>query len=926
MGKPQHPVKEIPKAYDPSLVEEKWYTYWERHKVFHAEPEPDKEQFVVLMPPPNITGMLHMGHVLNHTLQDIYIRWYRMEGKNTVWIPGTDHAGIATQTVVEKSLREEGKTRHDLGREKFLEKVWEWRDQFGSIILQQLRKLGVSADWDRLVFTMDEKLSRAVREVFVRLYEKGLIYRGKRIINWDPVSHTALSDEEVEYKEVQGKLYYFKYPVIKNGKPSSEEFLTIATTRPETMLGDTAVAVHPKDPRYLAYIGGKVLLPLLNREIPVIADDYVDREFGTGVVKITPAHDPNDFEIGKRHHLEERNVMSVDATINENGGPYRGLTREEARKRIIADLEKLGLVERIENHVHSVGYSDRTKVPIEPYLSDQWFVKMKPLAEPALGVVKDGVISFHPKRWVKTYEHWMTNIRDWCISRQLWWGHRIPVFYCDECGWEGALREDPDCCPKCRSEHVRQDEDVLDTWFSSWLWPFSVHHWPEDNASLRTFYPTHLLVTGPDIIFFWVARMIMAGLEFMPEVPLPDGTPRQTPRELVPFYDVYFTSIVRDGKGRKMSKSLGNSPDPLDVVNTYGADALRYTITYLAPIGQDVLFDVDKCETGRNFANKIWNAARFLLQNKIAMEEETGLTWKEGKWRFAEGGMEYPMEAGPPELEDRWIVSRFHHTIKDLRAAVTGYRVNEATRVLYDFVWKNYCDWYIELIKERLYSSDTSVRLSTLQRALDIFETMLRMLHPFMPFLTEELWHRLERREEGATISIMPLPIEDEAAIQPDVEERMEFLQKVVDEVRSIRAEMRVPPSRNCSLVCRCSNDKYIDAILNHDHFLRRLARIERIEASIEVDKPSLAASAVVEGQELFIPLKDLIDLELEKKRLQKEVDRLKGLLQGIEKKLGNTKFVENAPKEVVDKERMKQENIRAALEKIEENLRQLCE
>ncbi|MDH7516660.1 MAG: valine--tRNA ligase, partial [Bacteroidota bacterium] len=613
----------IETAYNPADVEDRWYAFWEERKLFHAEPDLSREPYTIVIPPPNITGMLTMGHVLNNTLQDIFIRWNRLLGKHACWIPGTDHAGIATQTVVEKELfAREGLTRHDLGREAFVERVWQWRETYGDIILRQLRKLGVACDWDRLVFTLDPGLSRAVTEAFVRLYRKGLIYRGKRIINWDPVARTALSDEEVDHREQTGKLYYIRYPLLDDGSGIGREHIVVATTRPETMLGDTAVAVHPSDDRYRRFIGRKVLLPLMNREIPVIADEYVDPAFGTGAVKITPAHDPNDFEVGIRHGLPQLNVMNPDATINENGGPYVGLDRFAARERIVADLAASGLLERVEEHAHAVGYSYRTHVPVEPFLSDQWFVRMKPLAEPALQAVRDGHVRFSPERWYKVYEHWMTNIRDWTISRQLWWGHRIPVYFCDACGWTDALAEAPERCPSCGSPDLRQDEDVLDTWFSSWLWPFSVHHWPKDSLDLRYFYPTSLLVTGPDIIFFWVARMIMAGLEFMRDIPLPDGSLRTSVRDLVPFRDVYFTSIIRDEKGRKMSKSLGNSPDPLDVIREYGADALRFTVVSLAPLGQDVLFSTSKCELGRNFANKLWNAARFLLLHRAALERD----------------------------------------------------------------------------------------------------------------------------------------------------------------------------------------------------------------------------------------------------------------------------------------------------------------
>ncbi len=915
MTEPIH-NEELASAYNPQNVEDRWYAFWEEQRLFHAEPDSRKEPYTIVIPPPNITGMLTMGHVLNNTLQDIFIRWHRMTGKNACWIPGTDHAGIATQTVVEKTLRkEEGISRHDLGRDAFLKRVWEWRNTYGDIITRQLRKLGVSCDWDRTVFTMDEELSYAVREVFIRLFKKGSIYRGKRIINWDPIAHTALSDEEVVYKEQQGKLYYFRYPIIVNGEPSTSEFLVVATTRPETMLGDTGVAVNPGDARYAQYVGKTVLLPLMNRAIPVIADEYVDSAFGTGVVKMTPAHDPNDFEVGQRHNLEQINVMSVDATINELGGAYSGMDRFEARKKIVADLEALGLVEKIDDYAHSIGYSDRTDVPIEPYLSDQWFVAMKELAEPALRAVREGVIRFHPERWTKVYEHWMTNIRDWTISRQLWWGHRIPVFSCNSCDWLDAMHEAPSACPKCGST-VHQDEDVLDTWFSSWLWPFSVHHWPKDSESLRYFYPTDLLVTGPDIIFFWVARMIMAGLEFMPDVPKADGSKRTEMQDIVPFRDVYFTSIIRDEKGRKMSKSLGNSPDPLNVIATYGADALRFTVIYLAPLGQDVLFSETKCEIGRNFANKIWNAARFLLMNKMKIESNGEWIYRDGRWQSVKGA-ELPLTSPDMELEDRWVFSRLHETIRNVSEAMAKYRVNDVSKVLYEFIWRDFCDWYIELIKERLYSNDEKLQRVTLERALNVFDAMLKLLHPFMPFITEEIWHKFEPGRQGQSIMTQRLPDFNEKYVDPAADESMQFLQSLVDGVRAIRGEMNVPPSRECTVIIRNHKPAYKSVIEENLHFLERLAKIEKVEVGSDVVRPKIAASTVVAGEEVFMPLEGLIDLDVERKRLGKEITRIEGLLNGIDAKLKNEKFVASAPADVVERERAKQENFKHTLEKL---------
>ena len=912
-------------AYNPAEVEDAWYAFWEGQGLFHAEADPSKKPFTVVIPPPNITGMLTMGHVLNNTLQDIFVRWHRLMGEHVCWIPGTDHAGIATQTVVERTLKKEhGTSRHDLGREVFLEHVWEWREKFGDIIIRQLRKLGVSCDWERTVFTMDDALSDAVRDVFIRLYRKGLIYRGKRIINWDPVSHTALSDEEVVYKEQQGKLYHFRYPLVIDGTPSSTEWLVVATTRPETMLGDTAVAVHPEDPRYVKYIGKNVLLPLMNREIPVIADGYVERDFGTGVVKITPAHDPNDFEIGERHGLPRINVMDVSAAISSEGGAYAGMDRFDARKKIVADLEALDLVEKIDDYVHSVGYSDRTDVPVEPWLSDQWFVAMKTLAEPALQVVREGEVRFHPDRWTKTYEHWMTNIRDWTISRQLWWGHRIPVYYCDACGWMDALHEAPAACPSCSAAGIRQDEDVLDTWFSSWLWPFSVHSWPNDSADLRYFYPSSLLVTGPDIIFFWVARMIMAGLEFMPDIPLPDGSPRTSTSDLVPFRDVYFTSIIRDEQGRKMSKSLGNSPDPLDVIAEYGADALRFTVIFLAPLGQDVLFSTNKCEIGRNFANKIWNAARFLLMNRGKVEDQGEWIYADGGWKRVDGGMELSLTTAEMGLEDRWIFSRLHQTIAALDTAMEKFRVNEGTKLLYEFIWHDFCDWYIELIKDRLYSNDEKLQRVTLQRALGVFDAVLRMLHPFMPFLTEEIWHKLEPGREGRSIMNERLPASDPSMIDEGAVEQMAFLQQVVESVRTIQGEMNVPSGKSCDVVISAQTEQQVQAILNNTHFLERLARIANVQAAVGLPRPRLSASTVVGGAEVFVPLEGLIDVEVERQRLEKEISRVGGLLKGIESKLGNEKFLSNAPADVVEREKDKQANFRLTVEKLRATLQSL--
>ncbi len=888
-------MTELSKAFVPLEAEERWYRHWESNGMFHAAVNPAREPYTVVIPPPNITGILTMGHVLNNTIQDVFVRWKRMQGFETLWMPGTDHAGIATQNVVEKSLGKEGKTRHDLGREEFLRRVWAWKDEYGGTIIKQLRKLGASCDWQRERFTMDEGLSAAVNEVFIRLYEKGLIYRGKYIINWCPKDHTAISDDEVERSEHQGKLYYIRYPI-----PGTEEFAVIATTRPETMLGDTAIAVNPGDARYTGLVGKTAILPLVNRELPIIADDYVDPAFGTGMVKMTPAHDPNDYWVARRHKLAFINIFTPSAEINGNAPErYRGLDRLAARKKVLEDLEAGGFLVKTEDHVHSVGRCYRCNTVIEPYLSDQWFVKMKPLAGPALQAVLDGTIRFHPGRWVNTYEYWMNNIRDWCISRQLWWGHRIPVWYCvgdDACKLECrepiVARTPPDRCPHCGSANLRQDEDVLDTWFSSWLWPFSTLGWPGDNPDLRYFYPTDSLVTGPDIIFFWVARMIMAGLEVM---------------NAVPFRDVYFTSIIRDMEGRKMSKSLGNSPDPLDVIAQYGADALRFTIVYLAPLGQDVLYSNEKCELGRNFANKIWNAARFLLINRAQLG--------------AASGAPAAISEEHLDLADRWMLSRLHSAIRDLNSSLDRFEINAASKILYEFIWHDFCDWYVEMIKARLYGDeDPSVKNVVLGRAIGIFDQAVRLLHPFMPFVTEEIWQHL--RERGARDSVMlaPFPLSDKRWIDTGAEDEMAFVQKTIMSVRNIRGELAVPPSKEIELVIRFADgrgrilEKYLG-------YFQRLARVTRITPLAGGRKPAHSAGAVVEGGEVFVPLEGIIDLGAEKARIQKEIDRVRRMVDGIKGKLGNAAFVDKAPADVVEKEREKLQSFSATLEKLENNL-----
>ncbi len=882
--------REIAKAYNPHEVEDKWYEYWMKNGYFYAKVNPEKKPYTIVMPPPNITGVLTLGHVLNNTIQDIYIRWKRMQGYEACWIPGTDHAGIATQNVVEKAIAKEGLKREDLGREKFLERVWKWKEEYGSTIIRQLKKLGVSCDWKRERFTMDEGLSNAVKEVFIRLYEKGLIYRGKYIVNWCPRCHTALADDEVEYKEQIGKLWYIKYPI-----ENSDKFIIVATTRPETMLGDTAVAVNPKDDRYKHLIGKFAILPLVGRKLPIIADEIVDPEFGTGAVKVTPAHDPNDYLMAIKHKLEFVVAMDTYAKMNENvPEKYQGLDRYEARKEVIKDLETQGYLVKVEDYTHAVGRCYRCDTIIEPYLSDQWFVKMKPLAEKALQVVLDGKIKFYPERWVKVYEHWMRNVRDWCISRQIWWGHRIPVYYCDDCGEIMVEREKPMTCKKCGSTKIRQDEDVLDTWFSSWLWPFSTLNWPEDNPDLKYFYPTDLLVTGPDIIFFWVARMIMAGLEFMGEIP---------------FKEVYFTSIIRDEFGRKMSKSLGNSPDPLDVIREYGADALRFTIVYLAPLGQDILFSTRKCEIGRNFANKIWNAGRFLIMNSDEIEIKDEL-----KFEYL-------------DIADKWILSELNKTISELNYALETYRINDAARLIYDFLWHDFCDWYLEIIKERIYAPESEEeKQAVLTRAIYVFETALKLLHPFMPFITEELWQNLRERENGESIMIQSFPVADEKWIDKAISQNMKFVQDIIVAIRAIRGEMNIPHTKLCDVVINVSDDNRKDLLNDYIQYLKRLAKVNDVTVGLGIKRPKFSATAVVSGTEIFVPLEGLINFEIERKRLEKEIKRYETMLAETEKKLNDQNFISRAPADIIEREKQKYENFKLTLEKLRQNYTYLVE
>ena len=867
-------MKEIPKAYDPSTVEDKWYAYWENHKLYHSEIDKSKKSYSIVIPPPNVTGILTMGHILNNTIQDVYIRYKRMKGFNACWVPGTDHASIATEGKVTAFLKEQGLIKKEIGREEFLKHCWDWTKKYGGIITKQLRKLGVSCDWERERFTMDDHYYKKVIESFVDLFKKDKIYRGYRMVNWCPVSKSAISDEEVVYRTVQSKLWYLKYPV-----KDSDDFVIVATTRPETMLGDTGIAVNPDDDRYSELIGKKIILPIVGREIPVFADDYVDMSFGTGAVKVTPAHDVNDYEMAKRHNLEIINIFNEDATLNKNvPDELQGLDRYEAREKVISLFDEEKLIHKIEDYTTSVGYSDRGGVPIEPYLSEQWFMSMSELAAPALRVVLEGKINFHPDHWVKTFDHWMTNIKDWCISRQLWWGHRIPVWYHKKTNEIYCSVNPPD-----DAENWRQDEDVLDTWASSWLWAHDVFVNEEEQIY---YYPTDLLVTAPDIIFFWVARMIMAGLEF---------------RKDIPFHDVYFTSIIRDIQGRKMSKSLGNSPDPLDVISEYGADALRFTVLYLAPLGQDVLFSTDKCELGRNFANKIWNAGRFLLMNCQTIELNP---------RFKEKHIDFA---------DQWIVSRFQSTLQIINQAMDNFEINNVTKFIYSYVWNDFCDWYIEMMKSRLYGNDEEVKSAVLTRAVLLFEEMLKIVHPFMPFITEELWNLLADRKEGESISTSSYPEFEDNLINKRAEEEFEFVEEFVTSVRNIRGEMSIAPSKNIDVYFR--GDELTE---NQKVYIKKLGKIENIFADKNLKKPAASASSVVKGKDLFIPLAGIIDLEVEKNRLQKEITRLEGSLHGVNKKLSNWNFINNAPAEVVDKEKQKKTDWEEKLVKLQTMLNDL--
>jgi len=900
-------MKEFPKVYEHLNVEDKWYEAWQEQKIFTADINSNKPAYSILMPPPNVTGILHFGHVLNQTLQDLYIRYKRMQGFEVCWFPGTDHAGIATQTRVEAELKKEGISKYDLGREKFTDKVWEWRDKYGGIILKQLRKLGVSADWSRTLFTMDEGPSNAVKDVFVRLYDEGLIYKGKRIINWSPLAQTALSDEEVEFREVKEHLYTLRYYFEDNSG-----YLQVATVRPETIFGDVAVAVNPNDERFISLIGSKVRVPLTERYVPIIADDYADPTFGTGCVKITPAHDPNDFMVGGRHNLDMPNTINPDGTLNELTGEFNGLERFKARKAILKKLEEAELVEKIDDYTHNVGFSQRGGEPVEPYLSDQWFVKMQPLAEKALELVLNGDVKFYPNHWVKTYQHWMSNIKDWCISRQLWWGHRIPVYYTED-GRLTAARNEQEAREKLgidSSAKLKQEDDVLDTWFSSWLWPLTTMNWLADGTSeetpeLKKFLPTDLLVTGPDIIFFWVARMIMATSKFKNEIP---------------FKDVYFTSTIRDGKGRKLSKSLGNSPDPLEIIHKYGADAVRFTIIYLSPMGQDVKMDVDvkqqdipSMEIGRNFANKIWNAGRFLLMKYAEIEAESD--------NFTNDDLSQEQKT----TADIWIESRFQSTIEKLNKYLDNYKVTEYSKELYDFIWRDFCDWYVEIVKVQFNeSNDLQYKRSLLKHAIDIYGQVLHLLHPVMPYITEEIWHLISDANSTESISVRQYPAANEELIKAEIETGFEFTQKVIEEIRSMRAGANVPPSVKVPAVIKASSEEIREFLKLQSNIIMQLGKISELVIAYNINKPSLSLVSLVQGTEIYLKVGDLIDLEKEISRLQKEVERYEFNISSLQTKLNNEKFVNNAPIELVASEKAKLNSMQDTLNKLRINIENL--
>ena len=869
--------KELAKAYEPQEVEGRIYDFWMKGGYFHAEVDPKKKPYTIVIPPPNITGQLHMGHAWDETLQDILIRWKRMQGYSALWLPGTDHASIATEAKIVEAMREEGLSKEDLGREGFLERAWAWKDKFGGRILEQLKLLGSSCDWDRLRFTMDEGCSKAVRHVFVKLYEEGLIYRGERIINWCPNCKTAISDAEVIFEEQQGSFWHLRYPLA-----DGSGYIQLATTRPETMLGDTAVAVHPEDERYKHLVGKNVILPLVNKEIPIVADEYVEMDFGTGVVKITPAHDPNDFEVGQRHNLPVINVMNEDGSINENGGKYAGLSGMEARKQIVKDLEEGGYLIKVEPLKHNVGTCQRCHTVVEPRVSTQWFVKMEPLAGPAIDVVKDGAIRLIPDRMEKTYYNWMENIKDWCISRQLWWGHRIPAWYCEDCGETIVSETDADTCPKCGGKHLHQDSDTLDTWFSSALWPFSTLGWPDNTPELEYFYPTNTLVTGYDIIFFWVARMIFSGLKHTGKAP---------------FDTVLFHGLLRDSQGRKMSKSLGNGIDPVDVINQYGADALRFTLVTGNSPGNDARYSDEKVAASRNFANKIWNAARFIHMNIDGHDVPCALP-------------------ATLSLEDQWIVSRFNTVAKEVTENLDKFELGMAVSKLYDFIWDDFCDWYIELAKRPLSGEDQAVAQNTRQVLVWVLTHTLALLHPFMPFVTEEIWQSLPH--DGEALIVAPWPQYEEGHAFPQAEAEMKKVMELITAVRTRRSEMNVPPSKKAHLYIETSDTAAFEA---EREAIAKLAYCSAVEIGESFPQAEGSVTVVTAACRGYLPMDDLVDKKAETARLTKELEGAKKQLATAEAKLQNEKFISKAPQNVIDGVKDNAAKLREKVRMIEESL-----
>ncbi len=874
---------QLDKQYEPGEVEKRWGRFWEEKNFFHADETRESPAFSIVIPPPNITGRLHIGHAFNNTLQDILTRWKRMQGSNALWQPGTDHAGIATQNVVEKQLQEEGADRQDLGREAFVKRVWKWRNESGGTITNQLKKLGCSLDWERDRFTMDEGLSKAVREVFVSLYEEDLIYKGDYIINWCPRCHTALSDLEVEHQDMQGYLYHLKYSV-----KDSDDFLVIATTRPETMLGDTAVAVNPNDERYQKYKGKKLILPVLNREVPLIEDDYVDTLFGTGALKVTPAHDPNDFELGRKHQLETINIMNPDGTMNSLAGPiYEGLDRFECRKKLISNLKDSGILIKIEDLNHSVGHCYRCRTVVEPYLSKQWFVKVKPLAQPAMKAVRDGSIKIVPKFWENTYFEWMENIRDWCISRQIWWGHQIPAWNCNTCGEVVVARETPNSCSACSSTDLVQETDVLDTWFSSALWPFSTLGWPEKTASLKRFYPTSVLCTGFDILFFWVARMIMMGLKFMGDVP---------------FKDVYIHALIRDAEGQKMSKTKGNVIDPLEVMEKYGTDALRFTLAAFAAQGRDIKLAEDRIEGYRNFCNKLWNASRFVFMN---LEDYKGSCVLDKRSKFSSA--------------DLWILSRLNRATKEVNEALEAFRFNDAALTVYKFIWNEYCDWYIELTKSKLASPGRE-RVAAQNMLIHVLDSALKLLHPFMPFITEEIWQKLPQDENSIMVS--PFPEYREAQTNEAIEKEMALIMEVITGIRNIRGEMNLNPGLKLNVLVKTQSSETQQTLKYHGEYVRELARVEKLEAGSNVVKPKVSASSVLGEMDLIIPLEGMMDFQEERNRVEKELKKIEKDLIFLDKKLSNPNFVKKAPVDIIEKDEQRKKSLSLKQVKLEIHLK----